>query len=128
MKTNTTLSSSRGCEAFSRGDPGSFLIAAPSKKRWARNDGARIFLFFLLLMLPITLTAAPIQVNAIHVQEEKDRTHVSFNLTQPVKWNTFSLAHPNRIIIDFENTRLSLNLQKNPLLKKSYCEYTRWLS
>lgn len=78
---------------------------------------SNVLLFFLLLILPMTIMAAPIKVHDIHVQEEKDVTHVSFLLTQPVKWNIFSLMHPKRIIIDFENTRLSLNLQKIPYLK-----------
>src|SRR5436190_20802624 len=73
---------------------------------------SKLCLLLLLFMFPWVIYAAPIKLNAIHIQEDNEITHLSFNVTQPVKYRVFSLSHPKRIIIDFENTHLSLNLQQ----------------
>ncbi len=71
-----------------------------------------VVLFFLLLILPAIVVASSNKVNAIHIEEDKHATHISFQVTHSVKWNTFLLTDPKRIIIDFENTNLAFNLQK----------------
>ena len=72
-----------------------------------------IFLFLLFFLLPVTGFTANLM--GMDVKEKK----IIFYLSDPVTPKIFSLSNPNRIVIDFDKTRLAFNLKKYPIKNKN---------
>ena len=66
----------------------------------------RIVLFVILLWWPLFCFSA--NLLNVDVQEKK----IIFSLSEPVNPRIFALSNPNRIVLDFDSTRLTVNLKK----------------
>ncbi|KTD25539.1 N-acetylmuramoyl-L-alanine amidase [Legionella maceachernii] len=79
----------------------------------------RIFCFSLLMVMCPTLMAA--KLLSVEVKQEAGHPSVLFKLDSAVAHKVFTLTNPNRVVIDFEDTDLALDLNrvslKNPLIK-----------
>lgn len=73
----------------------------------------RFLLFVLLFGWPLFCSAA--NLVGVDIQEKK----IIFTLSEPVNPRIFALSHPNRIVIDFDATRLAVNLKKVRLKNKN---------
>lgn len=75
--------------------------------------------FCLLMTFSCTLMAA--KLLSINVKQEAGHPSVLFSLDSAVKHKVFTLANPYRVVIDFENTELTFNLNRvnlgSPLIK-----------
>lgn len=68
-------------------------------------------LFCLLIMiLSSNLMAA--KLLSITIRQESGHPLVQFNLDKAVAHKVFTLTNPNRVVIDFENTELAVNLNR----------------
>ena len=67
-------------------------------------------LLTLLLLLPPAVLAAPVQVLGLHFAPATDHTSLVFQLSAPVKYRIFTLGHPDRVVIDMDNTLLQAAL------------------
>lgn len=74
-----------------------------------------IILLWLLMGLPLITYAAQTKITAIHFIEMEQSTRVTFTLSEPTKPTIFSLSNPSRLVLDFKNTRLLVNLKKLPI-------------
>ncbi|MBA2651458.1 MAG: N-acetylmuramoyl-L-alanine amidase [Tatlockia sp.] len=70
----------------------------------------RTFLFCLLMIFSSILMAA--KLLSISIRLESGQPSVQFNLDSAVKHKVFTLTNPNRVVIDFENTELAVNLNR----------------
>jgi N-acetylmuramoyl-L-alanine amidase len=67
-------------------------------------------LLTLLVFLPPAVLAAPVQVLGLHFAPATDHTSLVFELSAPVKYRIFTLGHPDRVVIDMDNTMLQTAL------------------
>lgn len=58
------------------------------------------------------MASALTQVEGVRVRPSPERTRIVFDLGQPVEHKIFSLTNPLRLVIDVENTRLDMSLDK----------------
>lgn len=71
----------------------------------------RRFLFcWLMMIFSSSLMAA--KLLSITVKQESGHPSVQFNLDRAVAHKVFTLTNPNRVVIDFEDTALALNLNR----------------
>lgn len=68
----------------------------------------RTISFCLLMTVCSALVAA--NLRALELRQDGNRPAVLFTLDKTVPHKVFTLAHPERIVVDFENTRLGINL------------------
>lgn len=68
-----------------------------------------------LLLLSTALSAA--EVNNIRIWHAPDHTRLVFDLSGPASHKVFSLANPNRIVLDVQKSKLSADLSKIGLKK-----------
>lgn len=59
------------------------------------------------LMLPCLAWAGNTEVNSVRVWPAPDHTRVVFDISAPAEYRLFSLANPDRIVIDIDGARLS---------------------
>ena len=64
-----------------------------------------IILSLALIILPNILLAA--EVRGLRMWPAPDNTRLVFDLNAPVEHSLFTLRHPNRIVIDLKNTKVS---------------------
>ncbi len=68
------------------------------------------FLKFVLLLIALSASAATqstAEVTATRVWPAEDYTRVTFESGQPLKYQTFTLKNPERIVLDIEDIRLN---------------------
>ncbi|MDE1886722.1 MAG: N-acetylmuramoyl-L-alanine amidase [Gammaproteobacteria bacterium] len=73
------------------------------------RPGMRVLLTFLLL-LPAAALAAPAQVLGLHFAPAAGHTSLVFDLSAPAEYRIFTLGHPDRVVIDMDNTALQAAL------------------
>jgi N-acetylmuramoyl-L-alanine amidase len=65
---------------------------------------------FLVVLLTVfaakAMAASPVQVRDLRIWASPDSTRVVFDLTQPVRYEVFTLTAPDRVVIDLERTSL----------------------
>jgi N-acetylmuramoyl-L-alanine amidase len=66
-----------------------------------------IVLFILGVFHPVVMAAT---LKSIEVRQHAGKTSLFFLLSEPVPHKVFTLVNPNRVVVDFENTRLLMNL------------------
>lgn len=64
--------------------------------------------FFLLL--PAAVLAAPVEVLGLHIAPAGDHASLVFDLSAPAEYRIFTLSHPDRVVIDMDNTALQAAL------------------
>lgn len=69
-----------------------------------------IRIFFLFMMSISTSMAA--QLLSINIKQQAGNPSILFSLDHPVAHKVFTLTNPERVVIDFENTELKVNLQQ----------------
>ncbi|HKS94168.1 MAG TPA: N-acetylmuramoyl-L-alanine amidase [Gammaproteobacteria bacterium] len=74
-----------------------------------KRQGKRVLLTFLLL-LPAAALAAPAEVLGLHFAPAGDHASLVFDLSAPTEYRIFTLGHPDRIVIDMDNTALQTGL------------------
>jgi N-acetylmuramoyl-L-alanine amidase len=62
---------------------------------------------FLLAAAAFSTAAAVTSIESIRVRPSPERTRIVFDLEHPVEHKIFSLANPDRLVIDISNARLS---------------------
>lgn len=72
----------------------------------------KLFLIMIISMFPLLSYALQSNITAIKVIEKNRSTQIIFKLSQPTKLRAFTLTNPNRIVLDFESTHLSVNCKK----------------
>lgn len=60
----------------------------------------------LTVISPSAFASTSVAVKRIHVSDEGGKTRVIFDLSGPVHHDLFTLSHPDRVVIDFDNTRI----------------------
>ncbi|MGH8312798.1 MAG: AMIN domain-containing protein, partial [Gammaproteobacteria bacterium] len=73
------------------------------------RQGMRALLTFLLL-LPAAALAAPTQVLGMHLAPSAGHISLVFDLSAPAEYRIFTLGHPDRVVIDMDNTALQAAL------------------
>jgi len=71
---------------------------------------------FVVLILPRAGSAAVVDVKNIRVWNAPDNTRVVFDLGSSVKYKVFTLAKPDRVVIDMQGARWTGKLEKQRLL------------
>lgn len=70
----------------------------------------RTFWFCLLMVFCSTLMAA--KLLSVEIKQESGHPSVLFTLDRAVAHKVFTLTNPNRVVIDFEDTNLAVNLNQ----------------
>lgn len=74
------------------------------------------------LLILISLTCRSAQLQFIQLKEQSGKMSLFFSLDKSTTHKVFTLTHPDRIVVDFENTSLSCNLAQlhlnNKLIKQ----------
>lgn len=78
----------------------------------------KAFVSIMLLLLSTVCMAAPIRVEGARIIELADRTQVIFEVSAPVRYSSFTLDNPPRLVVDLSDTRLNTSL-KNLMLRSS---------
>lgn len=68
------------------------------------------FLFLCLFSLPIAAKSS--LVDGVRIWSAPDHSRLVFDVDGPIKYNTFQLDNPERLVIDFKNARLRGKLAK----------------
>jgi N-acetylmuramoyl-L-alanine amidase len=66
---------------------------------------------YLLILLPMCAYAGAIKVTNIQILKSVTSTRVIFSLNQPTENEVFTLDHPNRLVVDFDNASLTPQLR-----------------
>lgn len=81
----------------------------------------KLFGFSLLWLISNSLSAQPVQVEALRYWVAPERTRMVFDISNEVQHHLFMLDNPSRLVIDLKNTRLPVQLtqpeQDNALFK-----------
>ncbi|WP_423064099.1 N-acetylmuramoyl-L-alanine amidase [Candidiatus Paracoxiella cheracis] len=64
----------------------------------------KIFIVLLCLIWPIVLVAGVNQITDLRVQKSHQHCRLIFDTTSPIHYHQFTLAHPNRIVLDIDHT------------------------
>jgi N-acetylmuramoyl-L-alanine amidase len=75
----------------------------------------KIFLFLVLLswlILPVVTFAALNKLTNLKVQAIGKHTRIIFSLSGALRYNIFTLKKPNRVVVDFSNTKLATAIKK----------------
>ncbi len=75
------------------------------------NKLQKIIALFLLSMLAHAATNT--QLTAIHFTTVNDSPRIIFSLDQPTVSHVFTLSNPERLVVDFEQTRLNTSTQNS---------------
>ena len=71
-----------------------------------------LVLLFLFLVTTVSLAAPMNKLQDVRVWPSPDKYRVVFDLTQEPKFSYFSLQHSDRLVIDFERSKLATSLSK----------------
>jgi N-acetylmuramoyl-L-alanine amidase len=64
-----------------------------------------------MIWLPLSSFAVDkVAITAVRIFATEDATRIIFNVSAPTKEHVFSLANPTRLVFDFDNTKLRVNL------------------
>ena len=74
---------------------------------------SRLFKILFLLMPAWLAHAEQIQLRDIAYSSQQP-THIAFDLSAACRHRYFTLSHPSRLVIDFENTRLNQAVVNQP--------------
>jgi N-acetylmuramoyl-L-alanine amidase len=66
-------------------------------------------LFFIIVG---TVGALASTLTALEVRKQQGKTSLVFSLTEAVPYKVFTLVNPDRLVVDFENTRLLMKLEQ----------------
>jgi len=69
-------------------------------------------LLLLILTTALCQAAAPVEIKGVRMWPAPDSTRLVFDLSGPVQHSLFSLKHPDRIVIDLQDTQLKGGLPK----------------
>ncbi len=72
----------------------------------------RLLGFILGVLVNTVCVAEPAKISQMLVEKGNERAQIEFFLTRPVSVRAFSLVNPDRLVIDFPETQLGVNLQK----------------
>lgn len=67
---------------------------------------------FLLLVLPLQAYAAASDIQGVRLWRAPDNTRLVFDLSGPVSHNVFTLANPERVVIDLKGAKLATDLKQ----------------
>lgn len=70
----------------------------------------------ILLLLP-WMAEAQVNLNALSTANSEKSIKIIFSLSGPTRYHVFALSHPDRIVVDFENTHLKINPQSLGLVR-----------
>src|SRR5262245_50856898 len=77
-----------------------------------RHFGIKTFVTWLLLFFTASLFAVtPARLTNLQITADIHTTHILLQLDQNIKYRLFTLAHPNRVVIDLPNSLLKLSLK-----------------
>ncbi len=71
----------------------------------------RLFLSGFLIAWPLLVCAVPAKITTIQISNTVSPTRITIKLSVPNKPRIFTLAHPDRLVFDFTDTRLGVKLQ-----------------
>lgn len=75
----------------------------------------RILTIIFLTLLPLFCAATPVQILNIQLlKQTQQSTRLTLDLSAPVTHNVFTLASPERLVIDLKNTLLAKGLKNIP--------------
>jgi N-acetylmuramoyl-L-alanine amidase len=63
-----------------------------------------------IFSLPQLVCAAPIKITSIQALSEPNAVQIALKLTSPSQPHIFTLEHPDRLVLDFNNTQLATKL------------------
>lgn len=61
---------------------------------------------FIVVLLPAVAQAVETEIKSVRVRPSPERTRIVFDLTHPVEHKIFSLANPDRLVIDIDKASL----------------------
>jgi N-acetylmuramoyl-L-alanine amidase len=67
----------------------------------------RLFASIILLVVSTLCSASPVQVSGARAMDLPDGTQLSFELSAPIKYDSFLLDNPPRLVIDLRDARMS---------------------
>lgn len=67
--------------------------------------------WFVLLGIAVHLVGFAAQLTQLEIKQQANKTSLFFTVNGPFTHKIFTLANPNRVVIDFSDTRLGLNLR-----------------
>ncbi|MCX7115071.1 MAG: N-acetylmuramoyl-L-alanine amidase [Gammaproteobacteria bacterium] len=67
--------------------------------------------FWCVLWLLSCCVSQAATLQAVEVRQAAGKTSLFFSLSEPVKHRVFTLVNPQRVVVDFDRTRLSMRLQ-----------------
>ena len=80
-----------------------------------------LVLGWLMMGLPLFVSAMPAKITAIQVSNIISPTQITIKLSAPGQPHIFTLAHPDRLVLDFSDTQLAVKLKAlhwvNPNIK-----------
>ncbi|OBS08800.1 N-acetylmuramoyl-L-alanine amidase [Acidihalobacter prosperus] len=73
----------------------------------------------MTVISPSAFASTAVAVKGVRLSESGGKTRVIFDLSGPVHHSLFTLSHPDRVVIDFDNARATraLHLSPTPLLR-----------
>lgn len=66
---------------------------------------------WLILELPLFAYAMPAKITSIQISNTISPTQITLTLSMPSQPHIFTLAHPDRLVFDFTNTQLAIQLK-----------------
>ncbi len=80
------------------------------------------FLISCLIMLIFSDFAEASEIEGLRLYRSPDRTRIVLDLNEPVRYHTFTLENPNRVVVDIRDSRLNaefeqLDLSNTPITR-----------
>ena len=80
------------------------------------------FLISCLIMLIFSDFAETSEIEGLRLYRSPDRTRIVLDLNEPVRYQTFTLENPNRVVVDIRDSRLNaefeqLDLSNTPITR-----------
>lgn len=72
----------------------------------------------MTIISPSAFASSEVEVRGVRLHEVGGKTRVVFDLSGPVQHSIFTLSHPDRVVIDFDNARAAgaLSVRPTPLV------------
>lgn len=70
----------------------------------------KFWIYIICCLLPGIAIAASSRLTTIQVSDTRSSARLEFSLSQLTQYRVFTLEHPARLVVDFNNTRLDVNL------------------
>ncbi|AOU99544.1 hypothetical protein BI364_04640 [Acidihalobacter yilgarnensis] len=73
----------------------------------------------MTVISPSAFASTAVLVKGVHLSESGGKTRVIFDLSGPVQHSLFTLSHPDRVVIDFDNARAAgaMRFASSPLVR-----------